>query len=49
MRKAGYRGALSDVWSEEMGAASQLKVQRYRSDKAEVSFDEWVESRMEQK
>lgn len=55
LQKAGFRGALADVWrkGDENIDAHELKrlgrgtltVQRYRSEKSEVSWQEWVDAR----
>jgi hypothetical protein len=55
LQKAGFRGELADVWREgdEHLDARELKrqgrgtltVRRYRSEKSEVSWQEWVDAR----
>lgn len=55
VQKAGFRGTLADVWREgdEQLEVDELKrlgrgtlaVRRYRSEKAEVSWQEWVNAR----
>lgn len=41
IHKAGYRGQLASIWSEDGSGGGNLKVQRYRSEKAGCTYDEW--------